>query len=297
MIAVSEQVPPASSPHIDAEPVEPVPMFCLRCHHDLGGVITEEGRGTCTECGRAFDAGVPKTYARRQRSPLELLLLRRVAPCVSLLLLIFTLLWYGWIPRPVALFGRNGPAPEGIYFPEKSTLWMWAGSIYGPETVRLNRTVAEVWFWKDRIRRVEVFDPGNGEHLWNVEFEPNEAEPGGGIWSMQVLRPVPLTYDLLSSFRLTREQILGLSVGEHDSDVIVEPFEVAGSEADILSQYIRATGIEVTPIRSDRDQIAFWIFDDELGRLVQVDQAELDRRGIVPVDRTGIAVRGIRISP
>ncbi|MFG0292787.1 MAG: hypothetical protein ACF8MJ_06485 [Phycisphaerales bacterium JB050] len=294
---MSEDGPPDALPETPAKPANPIPMFCLNCYHDLGGVPIEEGKGFCPECGKPFDTATPSTYARRRRSPLELLLLRRIAPGISITLLIFTLLWYGWIPRPVALFGRAGPAPAGVYFPEKSSLWMWAGSLYGTETVRLNRSVAETWFWKTRIRRVRVFDPGTGDQLWEVEFKPDRSRPGGGVWSMRVVRPVPLAYDLLGSFRLTRERILGLAVGEYDPRVIVEPFEVTGSEADILSAYIRATGIPVTPIRSERDQLVFWIFDDELERLIQVDSAELDRRGIVPVDRIGIAVPGIMSSP
>lgn len=297
MTVVSEDGPADRLPEAPAKTVDPRPMFCLRCYHDLGGVVTEESEGVCPECGRAFDTAKPSTFAHRQRGPWELFLFRRIAPGISIALLVFTLLWYGWIPRPVALFGRNGPAPAGVYFPEKSSLWMWAGSLYGTETVRLNRSVAEAWFWNNRIRRVQVFDPGTGDQLWEVQFKPDRSKPGGGVWSMRVVRPVPLAYDLLGSFRLTRERILGLAVGEYDPRVIVEPFEVTGSEADILSAYIRATGIPVTPIRSERDQLVFWIFDDELERLIQVDSAELDRRGIVPVDRIGIAVPGIMSSP
>lgn len=281
--------PPAEAP------ASPTPMFCLSCHHDLGGVVVGERGGLCPECGRAFQPEQPGSYAARKRGRLELILLRRVLPGVAIGLLLFTLLWYGLLPRPVALFGRYGPAPEGIRFPERSSLWMWTGSLYGPETVRLNRHIAEVWLWNDHVREVRVFD--SGDPAWEVFFEPDADQPGGGIWTMRLLRPVPLTFDLLSSFRLTRERILGLVVGEHDASVTVEPFEVIGSEADVLSAYIRATGVSVRPIRSEQDQVAFWVFDEDLDRLVQVDQAELDRRGIVPVDRTGIGIPGFMGSP
>lgn len=223
--------------------------------------------------------------------------MRRIAPSVMLGLLLFTLLWYGWIPRPVALFGRWGPSPESIRLPERSTLWVWADSLYGPTSVRVGVSFAEAWVWKDRVRSVRAFDQPSGEPSWEVLWEPGESEADEGVWTMRVLRPVPLSFDLLGGFHLTRERILGIVVGEHDSSVTVEPFEVTGSEADILSAYIRATGISVRPIRSEEDQIAFWIFDEELDRLVQVDEAELDRRGIEPLDRTGPRVFGFGTAP
>ncbi|GEM_PF-2850269 len=281
----------------DAVSNESTPMFCRNCHHDLGGIQATSDGYACPECGRSFDPEKPKTFAARQRSAVELLLLRRVAPGVLLALAVFWLLWHAWIPRPVALFGRHGPAPAQVRMPELSTLWVWAGGLYGTEEVRLQRHVAEAELWDSRVRRVRVFGPDSDEQLWEVHFEPREGEPGGGIWTVRLPQAVPLTFDLLSSFRLTRDGILGIVVGEHDPSRTIEPFEVTGSEADVLSAYIRASGISVRPIRQTEDQIAFWIFDEDQGRLVQVDEAELDRRGIEPLDRTGIAIFGLGTSP
>jgi hypothetical protein len=276
---------------------EPTPVFCRKCHHDLGGIQASSRGYACPECGQTFDPGKPKTFAVRQRSAFELLLLRRVAPGVLLALAVFWLLWHAWIPRPVALFGRHGPAPAQIRMPELSSLWVWGDGLYGTEEVRLQRHIAEADLWDSRVRRVRVFDPNSGELNWEVLFEPREGEPGGGIWTVRLPEAVPLTFDLLSSFRLTRDGILGIVVGEHDPSESIEPFEVTGSEADVLSAYIRASGISVRPIRQTDDQVAFWIFDDDQQRLVQVDEAELDRRGIVPLDRTGIAIQGLGTPP
>ena len=251
----------------DAVSNESTPMFCRNCHHDLGGIQATSDGYACPECGRSFDPEKPKTFAARQRSAVELLLLRRVAPGVLLALAVL------------------------------STLWVWAGGLYGTEEVRLQRHVAEAELWDSRVRRVRVFGPDSDEQLWEVHFEPREGEPGGGIWTVRLPQAVPLTFDLLSSFRLTRDGILGIVVGEHDPSRTIEPFEVTGSEADVLSAYIRASGISVRPIRQTEDQIAFWIFDEDQGRLVQVDEAELDRRGIEPLDRTGIAIFGLGTSP
>jgi len=269
-------------------------MFCLRCHHDLGGIpIESEQEPTCSECGRPFDPENPSTYAGRQRSRLELILLRRIAPGLMVGLLLLTLLWYAWIPRPLALFGRFGPSPESIRFPERSTLWVWGDSLYGPETIRTAGSVSEAWVWNSRVRSVRGYAPSSdllegGELAWEVLWRPGGPAGSEGQWTMRVVRPLPLRFDLLEGFRETRENILGIVVGEHDPSITVEPFEVTGSEADILSAYIRATGVSVRPIRSEREQVLFWVFDTELDRLVQVDESELLRRGIEPLDRSGL---------
>ena len=272
-------------------------MFCRKCHHDLGGIPSADGGSECPECGRGFDPDKSKTFAVRQRGAFELLLLRRIAPGFLLGLALFWMIWHAWIPRPVALFGRHGPVFDGVPRPEVSSLWVWAGGLYGTEQVRLQRHVAEADVWQSRVRRVRVFDPDSGDLNWEVLFEPRESEPGGGIWTVRLPEAVPLTFDLLSSFRLTRDGILGIVVGEHDASSLIEPFEVTGSEADVLSAYVRASGISVRPIRQTDDQVAFWIFDDDTQRLVQVDEAELGRRGIQPLDRTGIAIRGLGTRP
>lgn len=273
-------------------------MFCRACHHDLGGLQagsaahSADGSSACAECGRPFDPSNPKTFATRQRSRLELILLRRIAPCVMLGLLLFFLLWYGWIPRPVSLFGLWAPVPESVRNPRGSTLWVWADSLYGPVSIRVGFSIAEGWVWKDRVRSVRVFDKQSGEPAWEVLWEPGDRSTDEGVWTMRVLRPVPQSFELLAGFRATRERILGIVVGEHDPSVMIEPYEASGSEADILSAYIRATGISVRPLRLEEDQLAFWVFDEQMDRLVQVDQAELDRRGIEPVDRTDPSLFG-----
>lgn len=270
-------------------------MFCLRCHHDLGGIASVESdqEPACSECGRAFDPHNPSTYAGRQRSRLELILLQRIAPGVMVGLLLFTLLWYAWIPRPLAMFGRFGPSPESIRFPERSTLWVWGEALYGPESIRTGGSISEAWVWNNRVRSVRAFTPPegldqSGNLAWEVQWRPGGPAGSEGQWTMRVVRPIPLRFDLLEGFRATRESILGIVVGEHDPSVTVEPFEVTGSEADILSAYVWATGISVRPIRSERDQELFWVFDAELDRLVQVEEAELERRGIEALDRTGL---------
>jgi len=263
-------------------------MFCLKCHHDLGGVrlVSGDAALACTECGRAFDATDPRTFSTRQRSRMELILLRRVAPAIMVGLVLVTLLWYAVIPRPLAMFGRWGPSPESIRMPERSTLWYWLGSLYGTEAIRTGTSVSEAWFWNDRVRSVRSFEPSTGELVWEVLWSPDEKAEPEGVWTMRVLKALPQNFDLLAGFRVTRERLLGIVVGEHDPSILIEPFEVSGSEADILSAYIRATRVSVRPIRSEADQEGFWIFDEELDRLVLVDEAELERRGIEPLDRT-----------
>ncbi len=270
-------------------------MFCPRCQHDLTGIVPVETGVpyTCSECGRPFDPEDPRSYAPRQRSRLEVLLLRRIAPVTMLVLLVFTLLWYAWIPRPLAMFGRWGPSPESVRFPERSTLWVWRDTLYGPESIRTGNSVSEAWVWNGRVRSVRSFALSGGKAdtatpAWEVLWNPAGPDTPDGQWTMRVLRPIPLSFDLLEGFRATRERILGIVVGEHDSSITVEPFEVTGSEAEILSAYIRATRVSVRPIRSERDQEWFWIFDADLDRLIRVDEAELQRRGIEPLDRTGL---------
>jgi hypothetical protein len=263
-------------------------MFCSKCHHDLGGVqpVSDGAFLACPECGRTYDATDPRTFSARQRSRMELILLRRVAPAVMVGLTLLSLLWYAVIPRPLAMFGRWGPSPESIRMPERSTLWYWLGSLYGTEALRTGNSVSEAWFWNDRVLSVRSYEPSTGEPVWEVLWNPDEAAGPEGVWTMRVIKPVPQNFDLLAGFRATRERLLGIVVGEHDPSVLVEPFEAAGSEADVLSAYIRATRVSVRPIRSEVDQVEFWVFDEELDRLVLVDEAELERRGIEALDRT-----------
>lgn len=276
----------------------PPAMFCRRCFHDLRGINPREnGESACPECARAFDSAQPRSFARRQRSRAELILLRRIAPVFLVVLLGFWLLWHAWIPRPIALFGGWGATHSQVRSPSQSTLWIWTGKLYGPATIWTGLSNAEAWVWEDRVRRVRGYDRSSGELAWEVLWDPQPEADGGGLWTARILRPIPQDFDFLGGFRATRERMLGILLGDHDPQLTIEPFEVSGSEADLLSAYIRATGISIRPIQNDEDQSEFWVFDEDLERLILVDRDELDRRGIVPHDRSGLVMFGRSLAP
>lgn len=272
----------------ESSPSPVATIFCRRCQQNLAGIGPQEsGERKCPECARPFDPADTSSYAARPRSRLEVFVFRRLAPALMLILLCFTLLWNAWIPRPIALFGRLGASHPQVRDPGRSTLWIWAGSLYGPTTIWTGHSNAEAWVWNNRVRRVQKFDHSTGELAWEVLWQPDQVAEGGGIWTVRVLRPIPQDFDLIGGFRATRDRLLGVLLGQHDASLEILPFEVRGSEADVLSAYIRATGITVRPIKNEDDQRLFWIFDEQQGRLVQVEREELARLGIEFEDRTG----------
>lgn len=246
-------------------------QFCRKCDYDLGGEWRMRPTA-CPECGRAFDPADGKTMRpclkREERARRVLMWALIVAGSV----LAFVAVERAWVIRPASLSTSR-------YFDTRLALWEWRGRFYGWDTRRMGDLKIAYWVWGELDRPTTVVGrgpdsrwqrPGGSDATRGPDVELWRVERGEHDWTVTVHDPGVAYETIVSSFNATRDRLLGVRPLARAMGAVAEPFEVRGSEDEILTELFKRYGIRVEPVLQEAEQTHVWVWDEAQEKLVRV---------------------------